>query len=186
MDDAVEQEPTDQKPFSVNDEPPAVEEGNIECVGNVCELPPADKTKDKNKKKKTGSSSSFIKTLHSQQELSAMLESNEAVIVEFLASWCGACAGIEPLYEDLPASADEGHGPKAAQVISDKNKETKKLAASFGVGSYPVFVVFENGIESGRWNGADRGKLEKTFDRLGEGGGGRGGKSKKKKGKGRG
>jgi thiol-disulfide isomerase/thioredoxin len=169
------------------DQSNANEASNIECVGDVCPIPtPTLQPKDK-KKKKTGSSSAFIKTLHSEQDLSALLESNEAVIVEFLASWCGACAAIEPLYEELAesAAASEGQGPQSAQVISDKNKETKKMAANVSVGSYPVFVVFENGNETGRWNGADRGKLEKAFDRLGQGRGGRGGMGGKKKGKGR-
>lgn len=111
-----------------------------ECDGDVCTLPSAVSTQSNSKNKKiSGSSSTFIKTLHSQQDLSALIGSNEAVIVEFLASWCGACASIEPLFEELAESAaEEQSGPQAAQVICDKNKETKKLAAAFSVGSYPV------------------------------------------------
>jgi len=67
-------------------------------------------------------------------------------------------------------------------VVCDKNKETKKLATSFGVTSYPVFVIFEHGQESSRWNGADQGKLEKAFERAAGGGGKGGGKGKQKKG----
>ena len=157
----------------------------LECDGDVCTLPSTASTQsnDKKKKKISGSSRSFIKNLHSQQDLSTLIRSNETVIVEFMTSWCGACASIEPLFETLALSAaEEQDGPYAAQVICDKNKETKKLAAAFSVGSYPVFVVFENGRETGRWNGADRGKLEKAFDRLSQG---RGGKGRKKRDKGR-
>jgi thiol-disulfide isomerase/thioredoxin len=160
----------------------------LECVGDVCEIKPPSNGKGDDKKKKQkknaggSASSSFIQTIHSQQELSTLLESKDAVIVEFMTTWCGACAGIAPLYEELAQSAaEEQDDPlQAAQVICDKNKETKKLATTFSVGSYPVFVVFENGTESSRWNGADRGKLEKAFERGS--GGGRGGKGKKKKG----
>jgi thiol-disulfide isomerase/thioredoxin len=173
----------------VNPEEPSSNQSNlVECVADVCESKPPSigkgDTKKNQKKNAGGSASAFIQTVHSQQELSTLLESNDTVIVEFVTTWCGACAGIAPLYEELAQSAAEDQdGPlQAAQVICDKNKETKKLATSFSVGSYPVFVVFENGTESSRWNGADRGKLEKAFERGSGGGGGRGGKGKKKKG----
>jgi len=158
----------------------------LECVGDImCKKKASPSTSIKpnssnNNKTKSGSSCQLIQKLHSQQDLLTLLNSKEDVIVEFMTTWCSACAGIEPLFEELAQSAAEQNGPQAAQVVCDKNKETKKLAESFSVGSYPVFVVFENGNESSRWRGADRGKLEKAFDRGDSGG--RGGKGKKKKG----
>jgi len=117
--------------------------------------------------------------------METLVHSGEAVIVEFITTWCGACKSIEPLLHDL--STLHADDVQCAVVVCDKNKETKKLAAAFGVKSYPVFYVFdENGSEVQKWNGADRGKLEGAFIRLaGDGGGGknrgrRGGGSKKK------
>jgi thiol-disulfide isomerase/thioredoxin len=173
-----------QLQLGANPKEPSSDQSNLECVGDVCEIKPPSTGKGDKKKNQKKSLSAFIQTIHSQQELSALLESKDTVIVEFVTTWCGACAGIAPLYEELAQSAAEDQdGPlQAAQVVCDKNKETKKLATSFSVGSYPVFVVFENGTESSRWNGADRGKLEKAFERGAGGGGGRGGKGNKKKG----
>jgi thiol-disulfide isomerase/thioredoxin len=142
--------------------------------------PPKKSNKKVNNKKKmasAGSSNSLIKKLHTQQDLQALISAHDAVVVEFMTSWCGACKGIEPLYEELASSHAES--VQAAQVVCDKNRETKKLATAYGVSSYPVFVLFENGSTTGKWNGADRGKLETTFDRLGGGGKGRGGRKKK-------
>lgn len=187
------------QPSEINPEPGPTSSdpnNNLACVGAICEIKPAAEISDNlatKKKKKAGGSSAFIQTIHSQQELSTLLESSSSkaggtVIVEFMTTWCGACAGIAPLYEALSQSAAEEaeeQGPlliQAAQVICDKTKETKKIAASFSVGSYPVFVVFENGRESSRWNGADRGKLEKAFERASGGARRRGGGKGKKKG----
>jgi thiol-disulfide isomerase/thioredoxin len=136
------------------------------------------------KKKVTGNTSSSlinIQSVHSQQALNALVSTNEAVVVEFMTSWCGACKGIAPYYEEL-ASSHADLGVQSAQVLCDKNRETKKLAAAYGVTSYPVFVMFENGNDVGKWNGADRGKLEKAFERLSGSNSGRGGaKGRRKK-----
>lgn len=116
--------------------------------------------------------STILPTLHSQQHLQEFVQAHDTVIIEFLASWCSNCKGIATLYEDLAEASTQ---LKAGQVVCDtKNKETKKLATAFGVKSYPVFILFENGTESARWNGADRGKLERAFDQK---------KKKKKRGR---
>ena len=152
----------------------------------------------RNKKKKNGNhnSKSVISKVHSQQDLDRMLNSNnedddeetpQLFLVEFVTTWCGACKSIQSLYEDL--AVQNLDTVSCSQVVCDKNKETKKLADSYKVRSYPVFVVFDNntGSEINRWEGADTGKLEKVFDyennpRGRKGGGG--GKSKKKGGAG--
>lgn len=113
--------------------------------------------------------------------MDSLLTSNSAVIVEFMTTWCGACKGIAPLLEEL--ATENVESVAVAQIVCDKNKETKKLAAAHGVKSYPVFVVFENGNAAQKWNGADQGKLEKAFEKLAGGGGKKGGKRGKKKGR---
>jgi len=138
-------------------------------------------------KRPTKVPSNSLKKIHTQQELETLINSNEAVIVEFITTWCGACKSIEPLVTEL--ATEHGESVQLAQVICDKNKETKKLAAAMGVTSYPVFFVFEQSREIQKWNGADVGKLEKAFDKVGGGGGGgkkggkKGGGGKKKGGR---
>lgn len=130
-------------------------------------------TKPKKQVKRRVSPKSSILTLHGQQNLDDLISSNSAVVVEFMTSWCGACKGIEEYYEELSLSQDE-FGVKAARVVCDKNKNTKKLAATYNISSYPVFFSFKEGSVASRWEGADRGKLEGAFERLA-------GKQKKKK-----
>ena len=135
------------------------------------------------KKSAAGSSNPNIHKIHTQQELDSFLSSNDAVIVEFMTTWCGACKKIEPLWEELATEFVDSVA--CAQVVCDKNKETKKLATTFGIKSYPVFEVFENASSCQKWNGADTGKLEKAFEKFGGGGGKgkKGGKGGKKKGR---
>jgi thioredoxin-like negative regulator of GroEL len=142
----------------------------------------AQQKKKKNNPRPSSSSSgdsSHIKSLHSQQELDVLVSQHSAVLVEFKTTWCGACDTIQSLYDDLAATHSES--VKAAQVVCDKNRETKKLATAHRITSYPVFMWYEDGVLAGRWNGADRGRLEKAFEKLGGDGGGRkkgrGGKS---------
>jgi thioredoxin 1 len=148
-------------------------------------ITPSQKVRKKKVAGNTSSSLMSIQNLHSQQALNALVSTSEAVVVEFMTSWCGACKGIAPYYEEL-ASSHADLGVQSAQVLCDKNRETKKLAAAYGVTSYPVFVMFENGSDVGKWNGADRGKLEKAFERLSGSNSGRGGAKGRRKKKGRG
>jgi len=138
--------------------------------------------RNKNEKESSTDSSPIVTTLHSEQDVNAFLSANDAVIIEFMTTWCGACKSIEEYYIELSKS-NEVNDIKSAKVNCDKNKQTKKLAASYNVKSYPVFVAFKSGTISHRFDGADKGKLESTFERLGGGGGKnkkRGGRSKKK------
>lgn len=124
-----------------------------------------------------------VRTLHSQADLNALLASNNdttpTVIVEFIATWCGACKSIAEQWQDLAAEHKDGY-IVCATVVCDKNKTTQKLSAEFGVKSYPVFIVWHQGQQVHKWNGADIGKLVKAFEKYGAAGGGG------KKGKGRG
>mmetsp|Transcript_24379 Transcript_24379/g.51081 ORF Transcript_24379/g.51081 Transcript_24379/m.51081 type:complete len:215 (+) Transcript_24379:33-677(+) len=148
-------------------------------------------SKRNKKQKQKEETSSIIRTLHNQQDVDAFLSTNDAVIIEFMTTWCGACKSIEEYYCDLSVVSnnndkdnDSGDVVRTARVICDKNKQTKKVAASYHVKSYPVFVAFKDGVVFNRFDGADRGKLEAAFERLGGGGSsGSGGKKKKRGGR---
>lgn len=138
------------------------------------------------KKGANPSSFSSIQTIHSAAELQKLFQADHqegaaevVVVLEFMTSWCGACQSIADLYEQLAAQSvalqqqqkEEEGATKivAAQVYCDDNnsKNIKKLMATHGVTSYPVFVVLQNnGQVIQKWNGADRGKLEKAFEKY--------------------
>ena len=127
-------------------------------------------------KKNTSSATkivSSITTIHTKQDLDSILSSNEYVIVEFMTSWCTACQSIHDYYDNLSFQNQEWI--LSTNIPCDKNKQTKKLMSMFHITSYPVFLVFQNTNIIHRWNGADKGKLEGLYERLGN--------KKKKKGR---
>lgn len=67
-------------------------------------------------------------------------QSEEAVLVDFYADWCGPCQTMNPVLEEV---ADELSGKvKILKVNIDKNQQA---ALSFAVRSVPHFILFKKG-----------------------------------------
>ena len=67
-----------------------------------------------------------------------VLQSNETVLVDFWAAWCGPCRMLAPILEEL-----DGVAPcKIVKVDVDENRA---LALQYAVASIPTLLVFRNG-----------------------------------------
>ena len=68
-----------------------------------------------------------------------VLNSDQKVLLDFWAPWCGPCRMVLP---SLEAIAEEYSDVKIAKVNVD---EEEALAAQFGIMSIPTLMVFEGG-----------------------------------------
>jgi thioredoxin 1 len=68
-----------------------------------------------------------------------VLESAEAVLVDFWAPWCGPCRIVAPHLEELNAERED---LRVVKLNVDDNPQT---AARFNVMSIPTLLLFKNG-----------------------------------------
>ncbi len=69
-----------------------------------------------------------------------VLESNQPVLVDFWADWCGPCHALAPTIEEL-ASQYEG-AVRVGKLHVDENPET---ATAYEIRSIPSVLLFKNG-----------------------------------------
>ena len=70
---------------------------------------------------------------------SEVINSEQKVLLDFWAPWCGPCRMVLPIVEEI---AREHPEIKVGKVNVDENPE---LAAQFGVTSIPTLMVMEHG-----------------------------------------
>jgi thioredoxin len=79
---------------------------------------------------------------------SEVLESETPVLVDFWAPWCGPCRVVAPVLEEI---ADQRDDLRIVKLNVDDNQQT---AAQFGILAIPTMVLFRNGAEAKRIQGA--------------------------------
>lgn len=68
-----------------------------------------------------------------------LIEENDAVLVDFYATWCGPCQRMHPLLEELKRHF--GDRLRIVKIDVDKNGET---AAAYGIQSVPTLLLFKD------------------------------------------
>lgn len=80
----------------------------------------------------------MIKELE-QDNLSEIVSSNDTVIVQYSAGWCGNCRIMKPKFKKL---ATENENITFIVADAEKFPESRKLAT---VDNLPTFATFQNG-----------------------------------------
>lgn len=72
-----------------------------------------------------------------------VLESNNKVLVDFNAEWCGPCRMLKPVLEELSDNSEY-------KIVSVNVDSENELSEEYNVYSIPCLVLFENGKEINR------------------------------------
>ena len=100
-----------------------------------------------------------VKEISEKEWESEVLKSQEPVLVDFWASWCGPCRILSPTIEQI--AKEQKFGIKIVKVNVDQNSS---LASSNGVQSIPTLKIFNKGKEVKSTVGAQsKASLEKMI-----------------------
>ena len=68
-----------------------------------------------------------------------VLQSDQSVLVDFWAEWCGPCHAIAPVLDQIAEERDE------LRVVKLNIDEEQGLAERYGIASIPTMVLFKDG-----------------------------------------
>jgi thioredoxin 1 len=77
-----------------------------------------------------------------------VLEADTPVLVDFWAPWCGPCRVVAPALEEIAGERDD---LRIVKLNVDDNQQT---AAQYQVLAIPTMILFRNGSEAKRIQGA--------------------------------
>jgi thioredoxin 1 len=76
--------------------------------------------------------------VETEEAFESLLATEETVLVDFYADWCGPCQMMAPVVDEFAAESDVA----VAKVDVDA---LQGIAATYEVRSIPTFIVFEDG-----------------------------------------
>lgn len=101
----------------------------------------------------------MVKEVETKAELNEILQKEDAVVVDFSATWCGPCRAIAPFYEELSKKHPKITFLKVDVDVFDGSED-------YNVSAMPTFVFFKKNEEVSRMVGANKEKLVEIVEGL--------------------
>jgi thioredoxin 1 len=91
-----------------------------------------------------------------------IIQSDQPVLVDFFAEWCGPCKMMKPVLEDVARRLDGK--ARILKIDVDKNP---KAAAQYKIQGVPTLMVFQNGQIKWRQSGyVNAHELQKVIEKY--------------------
>ncbi len=87
--------------------------------------------------------------MNGEQFLRALNKTDQPLVVDFWAPWCGPCQGFAPTF----TKAAQSFEPQA-RFIKINTETEQQIGAQFGIRSIPTLAIFQSGKEITRLSGA--------------------------------
>lgn len=82
----------------------------------------------------------------------AIQKTDQLIVVDFWASWCGPCKMFAPTFAQAAQQLASSH--PQARFIKINTEQEQAVAAQFAIRSIPTLAIFKNGQEVDRISGA--------------------------------
>ena len=101
-----------------------------------------------------------IKKVNNNDFERVVLQSEQPVLVDFWAEWCGPCRALAPILEGV-----SGQYADSLRVVKLNVDEAPSVAQRYGIRGIPTLILFQQGEERARIVGAvDQGEISRTIN----------------------
>lgn len=87
--------------------------------------------------------------MNQAQFLRALQKTDQPLVVDFWAPWCGPCKMFAPTFAQAASALEP-----TARLVKINTEVEQQLAAQFNIRSIPTLAIFKNGQEVARQSGA--------------------------------